>query len=185
MNRLQLMKIHALLAAFILPVAIMFMVTGALYTWDIKGSYTNDTYEIPLSTPIKPDINELTNLAQLELQKLATSSPEGQPQIKVYGSHFLLEWTGSSKDVILEPTKNALIAKLTVKNTSWYRNLVQLHKAKGGIAFKVYAAVFAISIIVLLVSGFIMAWQTPKLKRLTLITSLVGICSFIVFVYSS
>ena len=102
-----------------------------------------------------------------------------------YGNHFLLEWTGSSKDVILEPTDNELIAKLTVKNTSWYRNLVQLHKAKGGIAFKVYAAVFAVSILALLVSGFIMAWQTPKIKRLTLITSLVGLCSFMILVYLS
>lgn len=185
MNRLQLMKVHALLAAFILPVAIMFIVTGALYTWEVKGSYTNDTYEIQLSTPLKPDAGELKGLAQLELQKLATSTPEGQPHLKVYGDHFLLEWTGSSKDVILEPTKNELVAKLTVKKTSWYRNLVQLHKAKGGIAFKVYAVVFAISMLVLLVSGFIMAWQTPKLKRATLTTSLVGIGTFVVVVFLS
>lgn len=185
MNRMKLMKFHALLAAFILPVATMFMVTGALYTWNVKGSYTDDVYEIQLSKPIQSDASELATLAQLELKRLATSYPEGEPKLKVYGNHFLLEWTGSSKDVILEPTDNELIAKLTVKNTSWYRNLVQLHKAKGGIAFKVYAAVFAVSILALLVSGFIMAWQTPKLKRLTLITSLVGLCSFMIFVYLS
>lgn len=184
-NRMKLMKFHALLAAFILPVATMFMVTGALYTWGIKGSYTNDIYEIQLSKPIQSDVSELTTLAQLELKNLATSYPEGKPKLKVYGNHFLLEWTGSSKDVILEPTDNELVAKLTVKNTSWYRNLVQLHKSKGGIAFKVYAAVLAISIVALLVSGFIMAWQTPKLKRATLITSLVGLCSFMIFVYLS
>lgn len=185
MNRMQLMKVHALLAAFILPVAIMFMVTGALYTWGIKGSYTNDVYEIPLSKPIQSDVSELTNLAQLELDKLVTNYPEGQPKLKTYGGHFLLEWTGSSKDVILEPTNSELIAKLTVKHTSWYRNLVQLHKAKGGIAFKVYAAIFATSIGALLISGFIMAWQTPKLKRFTVLTSLVGVFSFIIFVYLS
>jgi hypothetical protein len=185
MNRLLLMKLHALLAAFILPVAIMFIVTGALYTWGIKGSYTNATYEIPLSKPLKSDATELTDLARLELKKLDTRAPEGQPQLKVNGEHFVLEWSGSSKDMTLEPTKNPLVAKLTVKNTSWYRNLVQLHKAKGGIAFKIYAAVFAISMLILLVSGFIMAWQTPKLKRSTLITALGGIGSFIIFVYLS
>jgi uncharacterized iron-regulated membrane protein len=185
MNRMILMKVHALLAAFILPVALMFLVTGALYTWGITGNYTNDVHEIPLSKPIQSDVGELTNIAQLELEKLATNFPEGQPKLKVYGSHFLLEWTGSSKDVILEPTDNELIAKLTVKHTTWYRNLVQLHKAKGGIVFKVYAVVLALSLFALLVSGFIMAWQTPKLKRLTLITSLVGLFTFIIFVYLS
>jgi len=185
MNRMKLMKFHVLLAALILPVATMFMVTGALYTWSIKGNYTNDVYEIRLSKPIQSDVTELTSLAQLELENLATNYPEGEPKLKVYGNHFLLEWTGSSKNVILEPTDNELIAKLTVKNTSWYRKLVQLHKAKGGIAFKFYAVVLAISIGTLLVSGFVMAWQTPKLKRVTLITSLVGLCSFIIFVYLS
>ncbi|CAA0079038.1 Uncharacterised protein [Halioglobus japonicus] len=185
MNRMQLMKVHALLAAFIFPVAIMFMVTGAFYTWGIKGSYTSDVYEIPLSKPIQSDVGELTNLAKIELEKLATSFPEGQPKLKVYGSYFLLDWSGSSKDVTLEPTDNELVAKLTVKHTSWYRNLVQLHKAKGGTAFKVYAAVFAASIVALIISGFIMAWQTPKLKRFTLLTSLVGLSSFAVFVFLS
>lgn len=185
MNRMQLMKVHALLAAFILPVAIMFLFTGSLYTWGIKGNYISDVYEVHLTKPIQSDVGELKELAKLELQKLGTDLPEGQPALKVYGSHFLLEWTGSSKDVILEPTNNELIAKLTVKNTTWYRNLVQLHKAKGGIAFKFYAVAFAISIGILLVSGFMMAWQTPKLKRLTLTTSFIGICSFLIFVYLS
>jgi len=182
---MKLMKIHAMLATFIFPVAIMFMVTGALYTWGVKGSYTNDVYEIPLSKPVQSNVGELTRLARLELEKLSTNYPEGQPMLKVYGSHFLLEWTGSSKDVILEPTDNELIAKLTVKHASWYRNLVQLHKAKGGTAFKVYAVMFAVSIGALLVSGFIMAWQIPKLKRMTLITSLFGLCSFIICFYLS
>ncbi len=180
MNRIILMKAHSLLAAFVLPAAIMFMVTGAFYTWGIKGNYTKDVYEIPLNTPIQSDVSELTDLALIELQKLDADYPEGQPKIKVYGNHFLLEWTGSSKDVILEPTDNELIAKLTVKHTSWYRNLVQLHKAKGGVAFKIYAVVFSISLGVLLISGFIMAWQTPRLKRLTLISSLAGLCSFVI-----
>ncbi len=185
MDRMQLMKVHALLAAFILPVAIMFIVTGALYTWGIKGSYTDEVYEVKLSNAIQSDFDQLTNLAQSELKRLAIDHPEGKPKLKVYGSHFLLEWTGSSKDVILEPTDNALIAKLTVKHTSWYRNLVQLHKAKGGTAFKVYAVILAVSIGALLISGFLMAWQTPRLKRFTLTTSLVGLGSFIALLYLS
>jgi hypothetical protein len=70
------------------------------------------------------------------------------------------------------------MAQLTVKETSWYRNLVQLHKAKGGIVFKIYAAVFAIALGLILISGFIMAWQAPKLKRLTIGAFVAGIGSF-------
>ncbi len=179
-NRLQLMKIHALLAAFILPVAVMFMVTGALYTWGIKGSYTEDIYEIPVSKAIRSNLGELTDITKLALEERGINSPEGKPKIKTFGNHFFLEWTGSSKDLTLEPTSDKFTAKLTIKNTSWYRNLVQLHKAKGGTVFKIYAVIFVIAIGLLLVSGFIMAWQTPKLKRVTLITFLMGIGVFII-----
>jgi hypothetical protein len=185
MNRMKLMTVHTLLAAFILPVAIMFLVTGALYTWGFKGSYSENVYEVKLRKPIRSEVSELTKVTQLELEKLAIHFPEGQPTLKVYGRHFLLEWTGSSKDVILEPTDNELMAKLTIKYTSWYRNLVQLHKAKGGVVFKIYAVIFAISIVVLLISGFIMAWRTPQLKRLTLISLIIGLCSFTIAVFLS
>lgn len=182
MNRSQLMKIHALLAAFILPVTVMFAVTGGLYTWGIKGSYNNDVFEISLDAPLSKDSDALVNLINTQLQQRDISQPEGEPKVKSFGSHFRLEWTGSSKDVILEPSENPQIATLTIKHTTWYRNLVQLHKAKGGTAFKVYAAVFATALGLLLVSGFIMAMQTPKLRTPTMVSSLIGLLSFIAFI---
>jgi hypothetical protein len=184
-SRLQLMKVHALLAAFIFPVALMFMVTGGLYTWGIKGSYSNTVYEIPIREALQPELATLKALAASELDKLELSYPSGEAKVKSIGSSFMLEWTGSSKDISLESSDNKLMAKLTVKETSWYRNLVQLHKAKGGVIFKVYAAVFAISIGLILFSGFMMAWQAPKLRRLTIGAVMAGIGSFLVMVWLS
>ena len=101
------------------------------------------------------------------------------------GSHFLLEWTGSSKDVILEPTGDPLVAKLSVKDTTWYRALVQLHKAKGGNIFKVYAAFFALTLSILLLSGFIMAWQLPRLRGATMVATVLGLVTFLAVVWLS
>jgi hypothetical protein len=184
-TRLQIMKVHALLAAFIFPVAIMFMITGALYTWGIKGSYTKTVYDIQLTEELQPDLAILTALAIFELDKLKLSHPSGEAKVKSIGSNFMLEWTGSSKDINLEAIDNNSMAKLTVKETSWYRNLVQLHKAKGGIVFKIYAAVFAIALGLILISGFMMAWQAPKLKRLTIGAFVAGIGSFLVMIWLS
>jgi hypothetical protein len=39
------------LAAFILPVAMLFVITGALYTWGIKGDYETQTVVLPLKQP--------------------------------------------------------------------------------------------------------------------------------------
>lgn len=66
LNRSTLMKVHALLAAFILPAAIMFFVTGALYTWGIKGNYDTSTHELHLKKPIQGELDELITLAKKE-----------------------------------------------------------------------------------------------------------------------
>ncbi len=177
-NRLTLMKAHALLAAFIFPVATMFLITGALYTWGIKGDYNTTKHELHLAQPIQEKTKELVALAEKELEKHNISIPTGTAKIKRIGNSFRLEWTGSNMDINLEPTVDPLIMQLEIKNASLYRQFVQLHKAKGGTPFKVYAAVLSISIILLLISGFIMAWKMPKLRKLTLASSALGILIF-------
>lgn len=158
------MKVHALLAAFILPAAIIFFVTGALYTWGIKGNYDTSTHELHLKKPIQGELDVLVALAKKDLEE-----PPDQAKIKRIGASFRLEWTGSNMDIIIVPASQPLIAKLEIKNTGWHRQFVQLHKAKGGTPFKVYAATFATALLLLLISGFIMAWQMPKLRKLTLV----------------
>ncbi len=184
-NRPTLMKAHALMAAFILPVAIMFFITGAFYTWGIKGEYDTTVYEIKLDKPMQKKLSQLVALAETELTKRDISLPTGQAKIKKIGDAFKLEWTGSNRDVIIEPGSQPLLAKLQVKDTSWYRQLVQLHKAKGGTPFKVYAAALATALLLLLLTGFIMAWQTPKLRQLTLLSTGMGIALFVVMIASS
>ncbi len=185
LNRSILMKAHTLLAAFILPVAIMFFVTGALYTWGIKGDYNSTTYKLELKKPIQGELTELVAIATSELQKKNIDLPSGQAKIKKAGTSFKLEWTGSQLDIIVEPTSRPLIAKIHIKKTNWHRLFVQLHKAKGGTAFKVYAAAVAIALLFLLVTGFIMAWQSPKLRKLTLASASLGLVVFILMVVSS
>lgn len=184
-NRLVLMKLHVLIAVFILPVAIMFFVTGAFYTWGIKGDYETTVQKLHLKTPLQEERSYLINVVETELNKQEVSLPTGKAKIKKIGQSFLLEWTGANKDVVLEPTLNPLIAQLKIKNTGWHRHFVQLHKAKGGVAFKVYATILAVGLLFLLMSGFIMAWQLPKLRKMTLVSTCFGLVFFIALFISS
>jgi len=180
MKRLTLVKIHMLLASFMLPAAFMFLLTGGLYTWGIKGSYNTEQIEIALTTPLAADAPALQALVESELDARGLDAPSGAAKVKKGGTSFKLEWTGADLDVVLEPTTDPLVAKLSVKDTTWYRNFVQLHKAKGGTAFKVYAAALAIALFIILLSGFIMSVQVPALKRQTLVTSVTGLIVFFV-----
>ncbi len=184
-NRPVLMKVHVLIAIFIMPVAIMFFVTGAFYTWGIKGEYETTIQELHLKTPLQEELSYLVNMVEEELNKQEVSLPMGKAKIKKIGKSFQLEWTGSSKDVVLEPTLNPLIAQLKIKKTGWHRHFVQLHKSKGGIAFKVYATILAVGLLFLLMSGSIMAWQLPRLRKMTLTSTILGLIFFVAMFISS
>lgn len=185
LNRTSLVKVHMLLASFMFPVACMFLITGGFYTWGIKGSYNSEVHTILLDKSLVQDQVYLESLVQRELERLAISVPSGGASIKKGGTSFKLEWTGSGRDVVLEPTSDELTAKLTIKETTWYRNLVQLHKAKGGQLFKIYAAGLAVSLFVILLSGFLMAWQVPKYRKQALIFSSAGLVIFLLMIGAS
>jgi len=178
MNRATLTKVHLLLAAFMFPVAVMFLVTGGLYTWGIKGSYDSQSFEIVLPDPFPEDRGQLQSIVEAQLDLLELGVPSGAAKIKRAGTSLQLEWTGAARDVTLEPTADPLIAKLTIKETTWYRNFVQLHKAKGGQLFKVYAAALAVSLFVILSSGFWLAWQAPRLRSLAIRCAVAGLIVF-------
>jgi len=184
-NRSVLMKVHAILAVFILPVAVMFFVTGALYTWGIKGEYDTTVHEIHLESPLKIELEELVKLAEKELEARNIAVPTGQAKIKNIGDYFKLEWSGSDMDIVIESTSQPLIAQLEIKKASWYRQFVQLHKAKGGDPFKVYAVALATFLVLLLITGFIMAWQMLKLRKLTLVSTVLGMVVFVAMILSN
>lgn len=62
MNRQTIMMLHSLLAAFTLPAALMFLITGALYTWGSKGSYNTEAHEIALTEPLPKNADALISM---------------------------------------------------------------------------------------------------------------------------
>lgn len=121
LNRIFLIKAHMMVAAFILPVALMFFITGALYTWGIKGEYSSNTYILQLQQPMQQNKEWLTKRVVNELALRSITPPTGQAAIKTAGNSFYFEWTGSGVDVLLEPNTNSLEAKLTIKQTTLHR----------------------------------------------------------------
>ena len=177
----MLTKLHLLLAAFIFPVILMYIVTGALYTWGIKGSYlTDQVHGVALVVPLTTDIDAAKMLIKQELQALSLAAPTGGADFdRMDDGLFEFEWEGSQRVVLLESTADPLVARLTIQEAGWHRSFVQLHKAKGGTAFKVYAVGLATGLVLLLASGFVMAWQVPRYRRPAVTASALGVGLFI------
>lgn len=185
MERKSIMTLHMYLAAFIMPVAFMFLVTGALYTWGIKGSYESESFLVELKEPITQTNEAVLAYITQTLQEKGYSEPSGTPGFRKNDNGISVNWSGSNRDLSFSPTQDPLIVKFDINHTTWYRRLVQLHKAKGGTAFKVYAAILSVSLFMLLFSGYMMALQMPKFKKQTLIITAVGIVFFFVMMFLS
>jgi hypothetical protein len=116
------------------------------------------------------------------LQQKDLSVPTGEAKIKTQGKSFTFDWGGSNVEVSLSPGNMPLSAQLEIKQASLHKHFVQLHKAKGGLIFKIYATTFSVALLLLLLSGFIMALQMAKLRKLTLLASAFSLILFIAMV---
>jgi hypothetical protein len=180
--RKTLLTVHLALAAFFLPIALMFALTGGLYTLAVKGGYDSTSRAIELAAPLTPELGPLVALVERELAAATIDVPSGSASIKKAGTSFELEWTGVYRDVVLRPTANPLEAELIIKDTGPWRHAVQLHKAKGSDVAKAFSVTWALGLIFVLVSGMAMAWMAPPYRRMAIKASVAGAATFVAYV---
>ncbi|MFM7395631.1 MAG: PepSY domain-containing protein [Gammaproteobacteria bacterium] len=179
-----LISVHLWLAAFFLPIAVMFAATGALYTVSIKGSYVERSQSLELAQPLSSELSALTGIVERALNEAGVEHPSGAASIKKAGTSFELEWTGASRDVLLKPTADPLRATLVIKETTPWRHMVQLHKAKGSEIAKGISVLWAIGLVIVLLSGLLMAWNVPTYRRTALTAGGFGLVTFAVYMFA-
>jgi hypothetical protein len=186
MSRLFLTKVHLWLAALLFPAMILFLVTGGLYTWGITGKTVDSKLDVALTAPLDPE-NEaaLRDLARTQLALAGLEEPSGKARVRQSGGGFAFEWSGSRRDITIEPTADPLVAKVTVKEASLHRTMVQLHKGKGGVLFKIYATILAAALFLLIATGLIIGLKSPPFRRATIVGSGAGLVVFLGLVLAS
>ena len=176
--KFNLFKIHVFVGALFIPVILMFLITGGLYTVGIKGDYKSQKFDIPVSSPMGPDLNYLEPFVKNILVEKKYPFPSGNLSIKKAGTSWELEWTGTRMDLILAPTLDPYRATLTLKTTNAHRYFVQLHKAKGGIAFKGLAVLCALALLTLVTTGLLQVNKMPKYKTSARLILMAGFILF-------
>ena len=180
-----LVGLHVVLASFYLPMGVMYAITGGLYGLGIKGGYETVETSVAMDAPVAKELSQLVAIAEEALRDRGLADPTGSAGIKSSGTSFHLEWTGTERDVEVHPTEDPMVAKVRIKDTSAYRRLVQLHKAKGGELFKWFAATWMACLVALFVTGGLMAYARKPFRRLALVASLLGIAAFLVLASAS
>ncbi|MBX3021349.1 MAG: hypothetical protein KF799_06685 [Bdellovibrionales bacterium] len=170
---------HVVFAGFFLPAAVVFSITGGLYTWGVKGSYESKSISKTLELPADPGLDQLTTLARsLINEDFQQQVPSGSAGLRKVGTSWAFDWSGSRADFSLEPTKEAGVYKASYKQTDPHRFFVQLHKAKGGWPFKVLAAGLALGFLILFATGVALAFINPRLTRVMVYSLAFGVAIF-------
>lgn len=182
-NRATLTKLHLIAAAFMFPAVLMFLITGALYTWGNKGEWREDTVMVTLGQPIaQADEVALKAIAIEALAQSGLPAPSGSASVSGEGDDISLAWTGARSEASVTATEDPMVAEVAIKEATFHRWLVQLHKAKGSTVFKVYATLLAVVLFMLVLSGLIMGLQVKAFRKLTIGSSIVGLAAFAGFV---
>ncbi len=159
MTRKLASQIHLYLAMFLAPIMLMIAISGGLYLFGFKG----DT--------VKTDINVnqpvLLNLADANLEQQVRDllTQHGQDSefeyIKQGGNTLYTRPTSTTHFMI---NLNEQEVTLTKVEPDLVKSLVELHKGHGPLAFKTLQKVTAIGLIVLLITGVIMALYNRRMK---------------------
>jgi hypothetical protein len=180
-----LILIHTALAAFFLPMGLMYAVTGGFYGLGITGNYSIEEYRLELDRSLPSELSGLVALAEDELRSRDLAFPTGNARIRRGGTSYYFEWTGTRRDVELHPTAEPNTAVFKVKDTSPHRFFVQLHKAKGGEWFKLFAATWMVGLVCLFLTGGVMAFVARRHRPVAIVAGTLGLASFLLLAWIS
>lgn len=179
-KRSNIIRWHMLLASFLLPLALIYFISGALYTLDIKDSIQKETFSLELEKPFKPDIEILTLELTKALNEKKLFIPDANPTLKKQNSHYKLKWSDLKYSVTAVATKNSKILKVTHRQRSLLTQFMRIHRAEAGSMFKALSLILVIGLILLFTSGVYMALSVSQYKRSSIVAIFFGLLTFII-----
>lgn len=171
-----------LLAGFFLPIAIIYFVSGALYTLDIKGHVEKKEFTLQLKRPFSPDLDRLTSLTKEALTERKLPLPGGEATLRKRHGIYELRWDDLAHVVTLIPGRDENTALLTVRERSLLTQIMRIHRAEAGTIFKMLALVMAAGLVIIFSTGVFMARTMPKLRRPILIAIVSGVVTFLMLI---
>lgn len=169
-QRMLIIKIHAFLACFILPMATLYFIGGGLYSYDIEGDIDKQVYQLPLASPFAPDLAQLSVLARSALLERELVQPRGEPSIKEKKGAYEYRWGDLKRLVVIKPTDDPLQVELIYRTRSPLAQVMRVHRAEAGTLAMMFSIGLAIALIVILASGVFLALGLPKLRRTAMLS---------------
>jgi len=178
-NRITLIKIHLILASFSLPIFLLYVASGLLYTSNIKGSIHKTKIPIKLEQTINDEILQAEQIVTTALQQTEFSLPSIAPTLKHEKGHTEIRWNRISQSFTLQFKAGTKTALLVIRQRDLLTQIMRIHRAESGKAFKLLSLAMVLALCLVLISGFYMALTSSKLSKTSLIAAGCGLLVFI------
>jgi hypothetical protein len=175
MQRKLFLKVHMYIAAFFAPAVLLVAISGGLYLNGIKGTVDQET--IYRSNTAKFDQNSATLSEDVTalLAKAGVVDYEFQ-YVKAKGAKLYTRPTSAEHYII---HLKAHGVEVIHARPSLQSRMVELHKGHGPTAFKIFQKVFAVGLILMIISGLWLGVSAARLRRSTLLTAGAGTAVFV------
>lgn len=178
-QRMLVIKIHAFLACFFIPMATLYFISGALYSFDIKGHIDKRVYNVTLERPFSPNLALLSDLAIKELGQRNLEQPTGDSIVKEKDGSYEYRWGDLKHLVVVHPTDNPFEVELIYRKRNLLAQVMRVHRAEAGSLIRVLSLSMAVSLLIILASGVFLAVGLPKLRRNALIALAAGFVAMV------
>ena len=172
--RMLVIKLHAILACFFMPMALLYFISGALYSFDIKGDVDKQVYTVVLDRPFTPDLAQLSGYAKTALDQHQLSRPTGNPAISKKKSSYEYRWGDLKRLVVVHPTDDPLKVELVYRQRSPLTQIMRVHRAEAGSVIRIFSLSMVVSLMFILGSGVFLAVGMPKLRQTALLALAAG-----------
>lgn len=172
--RKVLVQIHLYCAAFLTPAFLLVAVSGGLYLSGIKGK----TQTTPIDLP--PEVQLSSDSPTLEQDIKTILSDQGVDidfeYIKNRGN--VLQTRPTSRDYVqFKLSPDGLTADIHKPNLTY--SLMELHKGHGPKLYRQYSKLAAIALFIVVIGGFLVGLLAPAYRKATIVSTSVGLVSFI------
>jgi hypothetical protein len=167
--RMLVIKVHAILACFFMPIALLYFISGALYSFDIKGDVDKQVYTVGLDRPFTPDLAQLSESVKNALDQQKLLLPTGDPTITKKNGSYEYRWGDLKRQVVVKPTDNLLQVELLYRQRSPLTQLMRVHRAEAGSLIRAFSLSMVVSLILIMGTGVFLAVGMPKLRRTALL----------------
>lgn len=177
MSRKLIVTIHLYLAAFFSPIVIIMALSGGLYLLDYEGEVVRS--EVGHVAGARLDADSQTLRSDVVAILTTLNIDARVEEVRVRGTNFYTR-PSSRQNYTLRQTESGV--DVEVANPNLQAMMMELHKGHGPKIYVLLETVFAVGLMLIMLSGMYLGWMSPAYKQKTILLSAAGLLVFAVAV---